>query len=164
MRLGTAVAVLVLIASLLFCGCATIQIDARGLERDVALTVDPNRNVAVVGHFKETSQARFAFFDLLTIREPKIRYIILREMNAAGGDAIENLRIQGQMTFVDGLIPALIGTAGALIWPPYGVSLGSMMGFRTYTFEADIVKYLDEGAPNAEAPSAPVGSDTRVRE
>ena len=138
------VGVILLILAVLLLGCATVQIDVRDLDGTAAMTADLNRDYDVVAHFSRSTQAQFAFFDLLTIKEPEIQEIMETELRAAWGDAIANITLKGQMTFVDGAISVAAGVLGGMIWPPYGIWASSLFGFRTYTVEGDVIRYTDD--------------------
>lgn len=138
-----AVGVILLVLVALLPGCATVQIDMRDLDGAAAMTADLNRDYDVVAHFSRSTQAQFAFFDLVTIKEPEIQEILETELRAAWGDAITNITLKGQMTFVDGAISVAAGVLCGLIWPPYGFYAVSLFGFRTYTVEGDVIKYTD---------------------
>ena len=140
-----AVGVILLVLVVLLSGCATVQLDVRDLDGAVAMTADLNRDYDVVAHFSRSTQAQFAFFDLVTIREPEIEEIMATELRAAWGDAIANVTLKGQMTFVDGAISVAAGVLGGLIWPPYGAYAACLFGFRTYTVEGDVIRYRDDG-------------------
>jgi hypothetical protein len=60
-----------------------------------------------------------------------------------------NLKIKGQDTFIDQIIPIGVGFLGLIIMPesPIGLFAAYMIGMRTYTIEGDIVRYLDKEEP-----------------
>ena len=128
---------------LLFAGCATVYLTAEGVDKPAAMTASVNKKFTIVKHFREDLKAYFTIFDLVTISNPDVDKLIRSELVAAQGDAIINIRVRGQTTFIDGLIPVGLGVIGALLAPPYGVYASSLIGVRTYTVEGDVIKYTE---------------------
>jgi len=73
---------------------------------------------------------------------PDLAKVVREEIAAARGDAVVGIRIKGQTTLVDGLIPIVLGTLGGLLLPPYGTVLSYLLELRTYTIEGDVIRYL----------------------
>jgi hypothetical protein len=124
-----------------FVGCMTVHLTSEGVEQPVSMTNNVNKNFIIVKHFSRELKGWFTFFNLVTVQSPKVAEVIRSELIAAKGDAVINIKIKGQFTFIDGLIPAAAATLGSLIAPPWGGLLGYLIGLRTYTVEGDVIRY-----------------------
>lgn len=126
----------------IFAGCMTVQLTAEGVEKPASMTSNVNKKFTIVKHFSRDVKGIFLVFNLVTISEPKVNEIIRNELVAGQGDAVINIRIQGQTTFIDGLVPVAAGL-GAAFLSPFGVFASYLIGLRTYTVEGDVIKYTD---------------------
>ena len=104
------------------------------------MTNEANEDFKIVKHFSKELRGWFTVFNLVTISNPDVQRLIQNELQATGGDAVINVSIKGQTTFIDGLIPVGVSVIGSLI-SPYGFALGYLIGARTYTIEGDVIKY-----------------------
>jgi len=80
----------------------------------------------------------------MTISNSDLEALISKEISSAQGDAVLNMRIQGQTTLIDGVLPFALSVIGGLIIPPYGSFLGYLIGSRTYIIEGDVIKYIEK--------------------
>ncbi len=126
-----------------FTGCMTVNLTAEGVEKTVAMSSNVNKKYTIVKHFSKDLKGYFTIFNLVTISDPKVSELIRNELISAQGDAVINIKIQGQTTFIDGLVPIGLGVIGGIIAPPYGTFASYLIGLRTYTVEGDVIKYLD---------------------
>lgn len=133
----------VLVISLSGGGCMTVQLSTDGIDKTVAMTSDVNKTFTIVRRFNQDLKGWFTLFNLITITDPRVSDLVRNELSAARGDAVINLRIQGQTTFVDGLIPIALGIVGGLAAPPFGFFASNLIGVRTYTVQGDIIKYSE---------------------
>lgn len=124
-------------------GCMTVHLTVEGYDKPVSMTNNVNKNFVIVKHFKRELKAVFVIFNLVTVSNPQIEKVIRNEVLSAQGDAAINVKIQGQITFVDGFVPVALGVIGAVVAPPYGAYISNLIGLRTYTVEGDIIKYTD---------------------
>ncbi|MBX7151953.1 hypothetical protein K1X84_09960 [bacterium] len=122
--------------------CATVYLNADGVEKNVSMT-NTDRKFTIVRHFNKSIKATFMIFDLATVNNPDVAKAINDELISAKGDAVTNLKIKGQMTFVDGLVPFSLGFIGAVVAPPYGGYISVLIGLRTYTIEGDVIQYTE---------------------
>ena len=112
---------------LLLSGCAKINMTALNVDKAVFMSGKPTEKpYDVVRHFSQETKGMYLAFDLATIREPEVEKILNQELKAADGDAVINLQLKHQFSFVDGLIRVLTE-------PLFGTS--------TVTVEGDIIKY-----------------------
>lgn len=125
-----------------FLGCMTVHLVADKVNEPVNMTQNVNKNYTIVKYFKHSVKGIFTLFNLVTISNPDIQKIIEKELE--NGDAVVNIKITGQTTFIDGLIPVAVGVIGSFVIPPYGSFLSNMIGLRTYTVEGYVVKYTDK--------------------
>ncbi|MCX6136015.1 MAG: hypothetical protein NTV54_00765 [Ignavibacteriales bacterium] len=121
-------------------GCATVNLNAEGYDKAASLTTS-EKPFTIVKHFKKEMKAWFALFSLVTLSEPDIAKVLRDETASSKGDAVINLKVQGQTTFVDGAIPIVLGGIGAFIVRPAGVVAGYFIAARTYTIEGDVIQY-----------------------
>jgi hypothetical protein len=125
-----------------FVGCMTVNLTAEGIEKPAAMSSNVNKKFTIVKHFSRDVKGIFLIFDLVTVSDPKINDIIRNELVAGQGDAVINIKIQGQTTFIDGLVPVAAGVAGSFL-SPLGVFASNLIGLRTYTVEGDVIKYTE---------------------
>ena len=125
-----------------FVGCATVHLTAIGIKKPAAMTSNVNKEFTIVRHFSRDLRGYFTIFNLVTISNPNVSKVIEEEITAGQGDAVINIAIKGQTTFIDGAVPVLLGILGAIIVPPYGVYASNLVGMRTYTVEGDVIKYV----------------------
>ena len=138
----------------LFSSCMTVNLSSDS-ELPVMMSGAPDADYTVVRTFEVSHRGWFTLFDLVTIADPAIQGTLDSELKRAGGDAIINVEITGQTTFVDGLVPVGMTLAGTLLGQvltpdpylglTYGTALGSLAGAmlsaRTYTISGDVIKY-----------------------
>lgn len=124
-------------------GCMSVALTVEEFDKPVSLTGNINKNYTIVKHFSCDLKAWFAFFDLVTISEPNMQDALHNEILSAQGDAVINLKIKEETTFVDGVISSAVGIAGALAVGYVGVSLSHLIDTRTYTIEGDVIKYVE---------------------
>ena len=141
---------------ILLSGCMTVDLSSDS-PAPIMMSGSPDRDYTVVRSFEVAHRGWFTLFDLVTVTDPDIQKTIESELSRSGGDAIINLEIVGQTTFVDGLIPAGMTVVGTLLGQAlapdvytglaYGTSLGTLAGAmlsaRTYTVSGDVIKYRD---------------------
>jgi hypothetical protein len=138
------VAVSMSLACLLLTGCATVQLNTGTITEPVSMTVNINQDFTVVKHFRRDTKGIFPLFHLVTTKNPDVEKIVAEELLAARGDAIVNLTIQGQTKLWDSAIPILFGMLADLFIYPYGSTfVAAFVGFRTYTIEGDVVRYIE---------------------
>lgn len=89
---------------LIIAGCATLPLDAPQVDKPISMSPKVGFDYNVQKHFRVDKKAIW-LFALATLSTPDIGAITNRE--AAGADAVVNLKIQKQMTVVDWLISAL---------------------------------------------------------
>ena len=125
-------------------GCQTVDLKAN-LEKQADFTGNAQKDYKVIRHFENEIKGYFTLFDLVTIQNPDIEHIIRSELKRSDGDAVINLKIQGQTTFLDGVIPALLSVTGAYLTLPYGYGsiAGSLISMRTFTVEGDVIRYTN---------------------
>ncbi len=131
---------LIFIFIISFSGCMTVNLAVEGYENPVVMTGNVNKEYKIVKHFKKDLRGWFTLFNLITVSDPDIQRVIVNEIKSVNGDAAINVKIVGQTTLVDGLIPIALGTLGSVI-NPAGFVLAYLVGARTYTVEGDIIKY-----------------------
>lgn len=148
----------VLILAIIFAatGCMTVDL-ASDSSTPVMMSGVPDRDYTIVRSFETSHRSWFSLFDLVTVQQPEIQRTLDAELKRNGGDAIINVRIEGQTTFVDGLIPVGMTFAGTLIGQAmapdaytaitYGSLVGSLTGAmlsaRTYTISGDVIRYRE---------------------
>lgn len=132
------------------CGCRTVDLSVYDNSKPVSFNRTSNRQDVFVRHFSRDAKAYFTMFNLITAKNVEFDKIIQEELNANNGDGIINLKIKGQDTFIDQIIPVAVGMFGIIIMPntPIGVFAAYMIGLRTYTIEGDIVRYIDKEEPS----------------
>jgi hypothetical protein len=128
---------------LVLSGCATVHLSMGGVDKLTAMSGDPGRRYTVVRHFTRDAKAVFTLFGLVTVVNPDLAEVVREEIVAARGDAVVGIRIKGQKTLVDGLVPIALGTLGGLLLPPFGSVLSYVLELRTYTIEGEIIRYMD---------------------
>lgn len=126
-----------------FVGCMTVPISSGGVYKPVAMTSSVNKKANIIKHFKTEFKSWFTLYNLIPLNDPKVNELLNNELNGTQGDAIINLKIEGQTTFTDGLIPVVVGVIGTIVAPPYGSYASALVGARTYTLEGDVVKYAE---------------------
>jgi hypothetical protein len=126
-----------------FTGCMTVPLSSGSVYKPIAMSGNINKKFNVIKHFKSDFKSWFTLFNLVQLNDPKVTEILNNELNATQGDAIINVKLEGQTTFVDGLIPVIVGVIGTIAAPPYGGYASSLIGARTYTVEGDVVKYAE---------------------
>jgi hypothetical protein len=146
--------VIAVVAAAVCTGCMTVDLGA-SLETPVSMSGAPAEDYTVVRHFEQKDKAWFTLFDLATVENPDVSNVLATELKRTPGDAVINVQIQGQTTFIDGLIPIAMSLAGtlagqALASDPYsgayygsilGTLAGAMLSAMTYTVSGDIIKY-----------------------
>ena len=146
------VAVLVVLVAVSSCMTVDLSVDT---PQPVSMTGETEKDYRVVRHFEKAHKAWFTLFDLVTAKNPDINATIESEIRKADADAIINLEIRGQTTFLDGLIPIAMTFAGTylgyvlapdlILGSTYGTILGSIGGAllssRTYTVSGDVIRY-----------------------
>jgi len=120
----------------------TVHLSMGGVDKLTTMSGDPGRHYTVVRHFSRDVKGVFTLFGLVTVVNPDISKVVQEELAAARGDAVVGIRIKGQTTLVDGVIPVALGVVGGLLLPPYGTVLSYLLELRTYTIEGDVVRYL----------------------
>ena len=139
---------LVLVGVLLVSSCMTVNMEAQG-EVPVSMSGEREREYRVLRRFEETDHAWFTLWDLVTVDDAEVQEVVQEVVQDAGGDAAINVAIEGQTTFVDGLIPVGVGIGvgliGSAINPFVGPSLASlgaaMVTRRTFTVTGDVIAY-----------------------
>ncbi|MGC9093724.1 MAG: hypothetical protein ACP5JH_10825 [Bacteroidota bacterium] len=134
---------IITLSLLSFVGCMTVQLTSEGVDKPASMTSNVNKKFTIVKHFSRDLKGWFTIFNLVTISNPKVDEVIRNELVASQGDAVINIKIQGQTTFLDGFIPVALGTIGALVAPPWGFYASSLIGVRTYTVEGDVIRYTE---------------------
>ncbi len=124
-------------------GCMTVNLGAEGYDKTASLT-SAEKKFTIVEHFKKHLKGWFTLFDLITISNPNIGEFLNKETISAHGDAVVNIKIEGQTTFIDGLIPFTLEVIGSIAAPPGGAALGALISSRTYTIEGDVIKYTEQ--------------------
>ena len=148
-----AVLLFIVFTATTFWSCETVNIDARTYENPLLMNGQINKDYKIIKHFKESSKAVFLIFNLMTVKNPDVEALITREVTAVHGDGVINIKIIGQTTFVDGLVPVGLEMIGILINPQYGFLGAAILGMRTYFVEGDIIKFTDpEGKTKWEKP------------
>lgn len=133
--------ILTLSIFLLICGCANIHLKGTSLEYPAQFSTEKEKAYTVVKSINLSSKSAFVYFNLMTLKNPDFEKAINEEIAAVQGDAIINLQIHGKTTLVDGFIPLSLAVAGAMIAPPGGILIGSLITFRTFTISGDIIRY-----------------------
>jgi hypothetical protein len=129
-----AIAFLIIGLSLLmFPACMTVHLTAEGYDKPASMSNNVNKKYTIVKHFSRNLKGWFAIFNLVTVSNPDVQRIIQNEVMSAQGDAVINVKLEGQTTFIDGAIPVALGVIGALVAPPGGVYASYLIGARTYT-------------------------------
>ncbi|MDP1677970.1 MAG: hypothetical protein Q8L88_14020 [Bacteroidota bacterium] len=143
---------------LLIGGCKTVDLSIYDNSKSVSLNSNSNRRYVFVKHFNRDEKAYFTLFNLITAKDLMLDKVIQQELQANNGDGIMNLKIKGQDTFIDQLIPLGVGFLGTIIMPetPIGLFAFYMIGIRTYTIEGDIVRYVDNVEPAKASPSVTI--------
>jgi hypothetical protein len=121
----------------------TVLLTSEGVEKPVDMTSNVNKKFTIVKHFERELKGYFVVFNLITVSDPNIKNAMQDELLNGKGDAIINVKIKGQTTFLDGCLSVGVGILGGLALPPYGVYLGDLIGARTYTIEGDVIRYID---------------------
>ena len=94
-----------------FAGCMTVTLES---DSDVPVMMSgvPDRDYTVVRSFEVSHQGWFTLYDLITINNPGIQKTLDAELKRSGGDAIVNVKIVGQTSVIDGLVPLGMTLAG----------------------------------------------------
>ncbi len=82
------------------------------VDKLTAMSGDLGRHYTVVRHFSRDVKGVFTLFGLVTVVNPDIGKVVQEELAAARGDAVVGIRIKGQTTLVDGVIPVVLGVVG----------------------------------------------------
>lgn len=143
MKKNTILILVIYTAFLFLQGCMTVNLTTVGYDKPVSMTNNVNKKFSIVKHFNQELKGWFTIFNLVTISEPNVEEAIRREISSVQGDGAINVKIKGQITFIDGIIPFALGLIGSVALPPAGSVLGYLVGARTYTIEGDIIKYTD---------------------
>jgi Bor protein len=113
----------VILSALAITGCYTLN--AVGTPADQTFSMSNNPGGEMVKHFSTTMTVHHFIFGLVTASDPDVAKALSDEVKAAGGSNVNNLKINYQMTFVNGLLNAI--TFG--IYNPF-----------TLTIEGDVIK------------------------
>lgn len=128
--------------------CMTVNIEGQG-EVPVSMSGERERDYRVLRRFEQTDRAWFTLWDLVTVNDAEVQEVVQEVVENAGGDAAINVAIEGQTTFVDGLIPVGVGVGagviGAAINPVLAPTMASlaaaMVTRRTFTVTGDVITY-----------------------
>jgi hypothetical protein len=139
----------VFLVAFLLCGCRTVDLTMNDNSKFVSLNNPRDRNYSFVKHFSRDEKAYFTLFNIVTAKNVNIDNVVQQEISAGGGDGVVNLKIKGQDTFIDQIVPIGVGVIGTLLMPttPFGFFAAYMIGMRTYSIEGDIVRYSDQEDP-----------------
>ncbi len=108
-----------------FVGCMTVMLSTEGVEKPVAMTSNVNKKFMIVKHFNRVLKGVFTFFSHVPISNLKVQEVVSNEIVAGQEDAVINIKIHGQTTFIDGLVPVALVSWVLLLLQP-----GALM-FRT---------------------------------
>lgn len=129
--------------SLLFIGCSTVHLTSGGFNRPASMNSIINEKYGVVKHFSIETKGWFTLAGLYTFRDTNIQKILQNELDSAQGDAIVNIKIKGQTTFIDYLLPMGIYSVATIVDPRLFLAMYIVPTSRTYTIEGDVIKYFE---------------------
>ena len=132
----------ILIIAMSATNCMTVNLSAAGYDKTASLT-SMDRKFSIVKHFSSDMKCWYALVNLIPLTEPNVAEILRDETVSSHGDAVINVRIAGQTTLVDAVIPVALAFLGSAASSQRGVFLGLLIGARTYTIEGDVIKYIE---------------------
>ncbi len=130
------------IAALLFQGCMAVSFDASGYDKTASMT-SADKKFTIMKHFRREVKCWYTLVNLIPLTEPDIAKILQEETASSRGDAVINLRITGETTLIDALVPVALGVFGSIVSPQRGAFAGLLVGVRTYTIEGDVIQYRE---------------------
>ncbi len=165
---------LVALALLSSAGCAHVHFDASRSRVPASMTARVGRPGKVIGHFQKEIRCSWILWRLLPMSDVELAPLIEQVARERQADAVVNLRIHGESTFVDSLLTIGIATVAggilsyllaspdpamreqAVIQNAASAALvANLVGtggalylpfFRTYTVEGDLVRFESEAA------------------
>ena len=138
-----------LIVVVLLTGCMTVDLKSDSVPHPVAMSADINREYEIVGHFEKEIRVWFILFSLFSINQPDVDKLtaiaIENELRRLKGDAVVNLKIQGQQMPFDYLIPVGTAIVGVTLMGSFGAGTGpTIRQTRTVELFASGVPIVDE--------------------
>jgi len=98
---------LLLCLTLFLAGCYNMPLDTNALKSRVYLSSESGAEYTRKGDFTTSSKAAWAFFGAIPLKKADLANILDEEISKQNGDAVINLTIKTQHTFVDQLIGAV---------------------------------------------------------
>ncbi|MFA5835011.1 MAG: hypothetical protein WDA22_16155 [Bacteroidota bacterium] len=135
--------ILVVALCFLLQGCA-VHFDAINASVPVMMNAKNVSSYKLVTHFSLHQDVQFLFLPrLFGGAKPDINAMIENQLRLTPGDAIINVRIHGDTEVGDFLLPIVIGTAGAFVFPPMSIFIYEPFFYdlKSYTVEGDIIRY-----------------------
>jgi len=129
--------------SLLFIGCSTVHLTSGGFNRPASMNNITDKKFGVVKHFSVETKGWFTLANLYTFKNTNIQKILQNEIDSVQGDAIVNVKIKGQTTFVDSALPMGLYFVAVAINPYLAFASFMIPTSRTYTIEGDVIKYFE---------------------
>ena len=129
--------------SLLFIGCSTVHLTSGGFNRPASMNNITNEKFGVVKHFSVETKGWFTLASLYTFKDTNIQKILQNELDSVQGDAIVNVKIKGQTTFVDSVLPMGLYCVAIAVNPYLAFVSFMIPTSRTYTIEGDVIKYFE---------------------
>ena len=146
------IALLLSVGCLLFVagGCASytgVFLSVNGEDKPVSMTSNVNKEYRVVKHFRVEQRSPLLFLVRMfpVPAQPDLAAMMRPDLIANGGDAVVNLKMTGEASLGDVLLPVGVGVFGGLVYPAlfFAITLPIFEDLKTYTVEGDIVKYVE---------------------
>jgi len=122
--------------------CMSVNINATGYDKTASLT-STDKKFTILKHFNREMKCWYTLINLIPLSEPNCADLLRDETASSHGDAIINIKIQGQTSLIDVAIPVALSVLGSIVSPQRGAFLGVLVGARTYTIEGDVIKYIE---------------------
>ena len=128
---------------LLFISCSTVHLTSGGFNRPASMNSIINEKYEVVKHFSVETKGWFTLASLYTFKDTNVQKILQNELDSVQGDAIVNVKIKGQTTFVDSVLPMGLYCVAIAVNPYLAFVSFMIPTSRTYTIEGDVIKYFE---------------------
>ena len=128
---------------LLFISCSTVHLTSGGFNRPASMNNITNEKFGVVKHFSVETKGWFTLASLYTFKDTNVHKLLQNELDSVQGDAIVNVKIKGQTTFVDSVLPMGLYCVAIAVNPYLAFVSFMIPTSRTYTIEGDVIKYFE---------------------
>ena len=135
-------------------GCASsgsVYLSMNRGDKVMSMTPNINREYRLIKHIRAEQKSPLLFIVRMVPAEarPDLDGMVLPELTAAQADAMVNMKLKGETSLGDALLPIAVGLFGGLAFPPLFVVMTFPIfeDLKTYAVEGDIVKYVESNPP-----------------